>query len=726
MFKPDRPIEVTKDDLLDRAKFSRSFGQAILAYNEKDSIVTALYGDWGSGKSSAINMTLEYIEEQAMGKEKDEKPIVVKFNPWNYSDQSHLIALFFKELSFALRREDYGEEAKEVGEKLEAYSNFFTPLALIPDPTVTALSVVMQKLFGGLGKASKAWGAAYSNDLDATRKELNKLLGEQKRKIVIIIDDIDRLNNDEIRKIFQLVKILGDFPNTIYVLAFDRGVVIKALAKVQEGRGDDYLEKIVQFPIELPPISKSDLEKLLFSLLDKLIKEIPEEKWDQTYWGNIYHSGIRHHFKTIRDVTRYINTLKFSFEMVRDDVNPVDFIAITTLQVFEPALYSGIRDNKDIFTGVLNDRYGSGDAEKKQSVMRCDEILGRAKQLQKEEIKGFLGRLFPKVESIYGNMGYGHEWMTTWRRESRICHPELFDIYFMLALPPGEISKNEITSILDLASDAEMFSVALIKLKEDGRIIRYLELLEDYTCEHIKKENIQNIIVVLMDIGGLFPEGKVGMFDFGTPMKILRIFRQLSLRLDTQEERFRAFKEAIEKAEKSIYPIVNKVGVLGQEHGRMTSKEEEQLAPVEEREVNTEQLDDLEVLAVVKIRKWAEQGKLDSHQNLASILYSWERWDKENSEASKKFVLNLITSDEGLISFVAAFASQSTSQTMGDHVLRKEWRISLKSLGDFISVKEIEPRIRKIYDSSIFSDSTSKQQSAIQIFLDTFDGKVED
>ena len=155
MFKPDRPIERTKDDLLGRSEFSRSFGQAILAYKEKESIVTALYGDWGSGKSSVINMSLEYIEEQNKGKKNDQIPIIVNFNPWNYSDQSHLVALFFKELSYALRREDYGEEAKKVGEKLEAYANFFTPLALIPDPSVSVLSLLTQKVFSGVGKAAK-------------------------------------------------------------------------------------------------------------------------------------------------------------------------------------------------------------------------------------------------------------------------------------------------------------------------------------------------------------------------------------------------------------------------------------------------------------------------------------------------------------------------------------------------------------------------------------------
>jgi len=59
------------------------------------------------------------------------------------------------------------------------------------------------------------------------------------------------------------------------------------LKKVQEGSGAEYLEKVVQIPFEIPLISKQEVERLLFSQLDELIKDIPENKWDQTYWGNI-------------------------------------------------------------------------------------------------------------------------------------------------------------------------------------------------------------------------------------------------------------------------------------------------------------------------------------------------------------------------------------------------------------------------------------------------------
>ncbi|HKZ01786.1 MAG TPA: hypothetical protein VJ180_06080, partial [Pyrinomonadaceae bacterium] len=154
---------------------------------------------------------------------------------------------------------------------------------------------------------------------------------------------------------------------------------------------------------------------MLFSQLDTLIADIPERKWEQTYWGNIYHSGLRHFFVNIRDVTRYINSLRFVFSMVKNQVNPIDFLAITALQVFEPGVYVGIRDNKDVFAGVFGEGCRGRDAETAQARARCDEILDRAVVLSKEQLKEFLERVFPKLESIYSNMGYGYDWLASWR-----------------------------------------------------------------------------------------------------------------------------------------------------------------------------------------------------------------------------------------------------------------------------------------------------------------------
>ena len=213
MFKPDQPIKSYKEDILGRSPFAKSLGNAILSYEEKDSIVIGLFGAWGSGKTSIINMALEHIDLVSKNKTDDNKPIVVRFNPWNYSDQNQLITQFFRQLSIVLRRPDYAGDAKKAGERLETYAKFFEPFASIP--TVGPIASIFSKVFKNLGSATKNWGDLKSNDLNAIRAELNDLLAKQPHKIIVVIDDIDRLNNTEIRQIFQLIKSLGDFPNTI-------------------------------------------------------------------------------------------------------------------------------------------------------------------------------------------------------------------------------------------------------------------------------------------------------------------------------------------------------------------------------------------------------------------------------------------------------------------------------------------------------------------------------
>lgn len=242
------------------------------------------------------------------------------------------------------------------------------------------------------------------------------MLDKQSHKIIVVIDDIDRLSNTEIRQIFQLIKSLGDFSNTIYLLAFEKEVVIKALEKVQEGSGLEYLEKIVQVPFDIPLISKQEVERLLFRQLDKLIKDIPEEKWDMTYWGNIYYSGMKYFFENIRDVTRYTNLLRCGFAIVKGEVNAIDFLAITAIQVFIPEVYYGIRDNKDVFAGVYDSSYGNSKAVIEQAKKRCDEILSRTNKCSQEVLMDFLKRLFPKLESVYGNTNHGYEWLSDWRK----------------------------------------------------------------------------------------------------------------------------------------------------------------------------------------------------------------------------------------------------------------------------------------------------------------------
>lgn len=716
MFKPDQPIKSYKEDTLGRRPFAQSLGDAILRYREKGSIVIGLFGAWGCGKTSIINMALEHIDLASKNKTDDEKPIVIRFNPWNYSDQNQLITQFFKQLSVTLRRPDYAGEVKEAGERLETYAKFFEPLALIP--TVGPFASLFSKVVKNLGGAAKSWSDLKSNDLNAIRKELNELLDKQPHKIIVVIDDIDRLNNTEIRQIFQLIKSLGDFPNTIYFLAFDKNVVINALKQVQEGSGIAYLEKVVQIPFEVPLISKEAVADLLFGQLNELVKDISEDKWDRTYWGNIYHSGLKFFFENIRDVTRYINSLRFSFEMVKEEVNVIDFLAITGIQVFIPEVYYGIRDNKDLFAGIFD----MPETQVEQAKKRCDEIISRNDKLPKETLVDFLKRLFPKLGAFYGNGSYGDSYLEKWRKEGQICSPDIFDIFFRLSVPRGEIRRKEIETILSLGNNPDLFAEALLKLNEDRKIIRFLERLEDYTGNDIPKENIEPIITVMMDIGDMFPPGEFGLTEIDTPMKILRIIYQLSHRFDSHERRFNILKRAIKKATRSLFTIVCEVSTQDQQHGEYRSKKT--LEPEEKRTVNSEQLEELERLACNKIEKWAKDGRLAKHRRLHSILFRWKEWGQEDKVNG--FVNDVIKSDDGLIDFITSFSSKYISKEASDYVGTTHWRIHLKDVKKFVDLKEVEPRIRKIASSSNFKNLDDQKKPAIKTFLDTIDGRIKE
>lgn len=717
MFNPDRPINSVKEDILGRSSFAENLATSILSYDHTESITIGLYGEWGSGKTSIINMVVEYLKKLSGNAQKSE-PILMSFYPWNYSDQNQLITQFFDNLSRVLGREDNASKIKKAGEKLVAYSKLIKPLSLIPPITLIADGV--SKSFENVGTSFKELGEEKSNNLEEIKAELNNLLQSQSQKIVIIIDDIDRLNNVEIRQIFQLVKSLGDFPNTIYLLAFDRNVVINALEKVQRS-GKDYLEKVVQIPFEIPATSKHDINNLLLQQLDILVKDIPKNKFDNTYWGNIYHSGIKYFYKNIRDVTRYINSLRLSFDMIKGEVNTIDFLAITAIQVFIPEVYCGIRDNKEVFTGTFRSAFGNIDSAKEQARIRCDEIIRRASNYSEGMLKDFLIRLFPKLESIYGNTNYNESFLNTWRKKCRICSPDFFDIYFKLSFPEGEILPTEMENILSLAHDHDLFSESMNQLNNDGRIVRFLERMEDYTREDIPIDHIGTIITVLMNIGDTFPEGKKSIFDFDTPMKILRIFYQLLHRIDDKEKRFNILKNAIDKANDSIYTCVHEVSVQGQQHGKFSSNERPM--PEQEQTLTLEQLDKLEKLACDKINNWAEEGRLADHKELPRILFQWRRWGCEN--IVNEFITNMIETDEGLINFISGFLSESTSHGMSDYVAEKHKHINLESIGKLVDIGEIEPRIRELRSSTKINQLGEKEQKVINLFLDTYDGKVE-
>ena len=101
-YNTEKPINNQDQDLLGRSFFSSQLGKAIYEYNAKDGLVIGLFGKWGTGKTSIINMAINEINSLANSDKKEKsnenKPLIIKFSPWNYSDKDNPITLFFQSL----------------------------------------------------------------------------------------------------------------------------------------------------------------------------------------------------------------------------------------------------------------------------------------------------------------------------------------------------------------------------------------------------------------------------------------------------------------------------------------------------------------------------------------------------------------------------------------------------------------------------------------------------
>lgn len=262
-----------------------------------------------------------------------------------------------------------------------------------------------------------------------------------------------------------MIKVLGNFPNTVYLASMDKIVVMEALSEVQKGDGSEYLEKIIHVPLNVPSMSKSDVDKFLFSKLDEIISNMKDEDFDQSYWGNIYHSGFKYFFKNIRDVIRYINILRFNYSALENQVNIIDLIAITGFQVFEPRIYELMKNNPDMFTGQIRDSNYSNDSEKENIKEFFENSYNELEKLSKENYLDLMQELFVKINEIYNNTTYVGILMEC-RKEGKVCSPEFFDAYFQITLSDNIITSYEMKKYIDGASSEDTFEEIIIDLRK--------------------------------------------------------------------------------------------------------------------------------------------------------------------------------------------------------------------------------------------------------------------
>ena len=124
MFYSDKPISAPTEDQLKRSGCAKLLAHALSNLESQDTFTVGLFGKWGCGKTSIVNMALSELEKAQQEFPPNEQMIVVHFEPWNFSDTNQLLTQFFIRLSNEFRSKGDTELAK-VGDALQKYSEAF-------------------------------------------------------------------------------------------------------------------------------------------------------------------------------------------------------------------------------------------------------------------------------------------------------------------------------------------------------------------------------------------------------------------------------------------------------------------------------------------------------------------------------------------------------------------------------------------------------------------------
>ena len=489
VFNTDKPITAKKDDLLNRAAFSVFLAKAILSYASTENYTIGLCGKWGSGKTSILNMVEEYIDENT--NEDENRPIVVRFNPWNYSDRAQLITQFFVSILTELKGSTGNKGLKAVGEALEKYASLFEYTSLIP---------VVGSYLGGLKTIAEGTGKLLTehnsdNNLELLKKKVIKALESQSQKVILVIDDIDRLNNHDIRLIFQLVNSVAGFPNMIYLLSFDKEIVVRALGEEQNCDGQEYLEKIIQIPFDIPEVQDDLIHKVLFSQLDEIWTYVDSRLFDKVHWSDVFTNCISPFIKTIRDVNRIINVYRFSFSLLRNETDCADLLAITTLKVCAPEIYRWIFQHLNSLCGFSN--YGITGIDQDKNKKRYLDTF-RSMHSAPYLMLTTLQTLFPKFGWETGSHSRFAVSEDELRRYHRIALSENAPLYFNLSLDEVRISRSTILNMIDNYEEDQLEST--IFALDTSEISYCLSQLKSHSVNIVPERKICfiNVLVRLL------------------------------------------------------------------------------------------------------------------------------------------------------------------------------------------------------------------------------------
>ncbi|MGE7990322.1 KAP family P-loop NTPase fold protein [Pseudomonas sp. NPDC089554] len=707
----EAPIRTKLEDRLRRTDYAERIAQVLSELSPREGRVFSIRGGWGYGKSS-----LKYLVIEQLGA-KSKTADWLEFNPWQWGDGNAIARALFSQIADQLGG-DLSKDGLARAEKLRKYGAILTSISAplkktsgdnsLISSVLTSASVVfvassigfdlpnVAKIAAGLavlaivtslaGRWLTIKGRDRSNEpLDKIREQLESHLQKLKQPLIVFVDDIDRLEPDQIRLLLRQVKANANLPNIVFVLLFQPSIVERALDPVADGDGRAFLEKIVQANFDLPAVPVQTVQTIFTEQLSELAGRYATEAngFEDVRWGNALFGCILPHVRNMRDARRLISSIAVHLPLHATgdllEVNLIDFFVLETVRVFEPDLHMAIFRERSL---VLQERRFSGDRRDPEFKAAAERLVESTQAEDRDYARNTIRFLFPPIEWAFGGTHFSSNFRTQWLSAKQVCTSRFFPRYFELQTAVGEMSEQRFVDFLAAAATEDTLASSVAEIESDG-LLSSLAARLDESVERLPLETPEVLLP------GMFLIAQKLVASDGDPFSSPWVcaWRATSwyLKRIPEDQRGGLALEALRVTK-------------GLSIASMLIHLSDPAERGDEDRSDVEPALDLETIEAMKV-VWLNLVRAQSidvkamleDPDLVRLLYRWKEYSADQDEP-RRWLLEAIDTDQGFVEMATSMMSTGRSHTAGDRVSKVHNMFSRSAFADFIGLEFAKAR----------------------------------
>jgi len=328
----DNPVDDQERDFLEFGRYLTPLESLLSNPDTETPFTVGIFGPWGSGKTSLLRLLESKLNTY------EDRFVCVRFNPWIYRHEPNLLLPLLHTLHDSLDRQGAGrfkESAKRIAEVLACVGANVLLKALTLSTSVDDL----EKLEARYRQAHDRVESPMRRLREALQKEAD-LVAENNSKLVLFVDDLDRCEPHQIVDLLEATKLFFDLRHVFLILALDQEVVERGIEiryekfRFAEGRaraiGAEYLEKMVQLPLQLFPLFRPQVGQFL----DKLVLSETVQPYKR-----LLTELLEPNPRKIKRILNTFTVISHVAQTVDQSLQGEDLLRLVVLQVQSPDLF---------------------------------------------------------------------------------------------------------------------------------------------------------------------------------------------------------------------------------------------------------------------------------------------------------------------------------------------------------------------------------------------------